>query len=217
MSIAVKGLLFDMDGTLVDSRSCIELLWRNWASRHNLNFAEIQAVMHGRRGIETIQIVAPHLDAQTEVELLLAEEALMLEGTVAIAGAHELLASLDPNQWAVVTSAPRDLALAKLAFAGLPLPTHIVGADDVKDGKPHPAPFQMGAAKLGLTADQCLAFEDASAGVRSAHAAGAAVCLVTAAGGKDDSGLTQWQINHFDQVRVDQNADSIAVSIKSND
>ncbi|QLI80202.1 HAD-IA family hydrolase [Chitinibacter fontanus] len=214
MSIAVKGLLFDMDGTLVDSRSCIELLWRNWASRHNLNFAEIQAVMHGRRGIETIQIVAPHLDAQTEVELLLAEEALMLEGIVAIEGAQELLSSLDPNQWAVVTSAPRDLALAKLAFAGLPLPTHIVGADDVKDGKPHPAPFQMGAAKLGLTADQCLAFEDASAGIQSAHSAGAQVCLVSAAGGKDTTGLAQWQINHFAQVQIEQNNGTLNVKIK---
>lgn len=217
MSIAVKGLLFDMDGTLIDSRSCIELLWRNWAQRHNINFAEIQAVMHGRRGIETIQIVAPHLDAQTEVELLLAEEALMLEGTVAIAGAHELLSSLAPDQWAVVTSAPRDLALAKLAFAGLPLPTHIVGADDVKDGKPHPAPFQMGAAKLGLTADQCLAFEDASAGVRSAHAAGAVVCLVTAAGGHDSSGFPQWKIGHFSQVTVENTDNALNVSIKSND
>ncbi|QLG87951.1 HAD-IA family hydrolase [Chitinibacter bivalviorum] len=217
MSIAVKGLLFDMDGTLVDSRQCIEQLWRNWALRHKLDFADIQAVMHGRRGIETIQIVAPHLDAQSEVELLLAEEALTLEGTVAIAGAHELLRSLAPDQWAVVTSAPRDLALAKLAFAGLPLPTHIVGADDVSEGKPHPAPFAMGAAKLGLSADQCLAFEDASAGVRSAHAAGAAVCLVTAAGGKDDSGLTKWQINHFDQVQINSNSDSIDVSIKSNE
>ncbi|WP_373975163.1 HAD-IA family hydrolase [Chitinibacter sp. SCUT-21] len=217
MSIAVKGLLFDMDGTLVDSRQCIEALWRNWAARHKLDFAHIQAVMHGRRGVETIQIVAPHLDAQSEVELLLAEEALTLEGTVAIAGAQELLASLDPNQWAVVTSAPRDLALAKLAFAGLPLPTHIVGADDVKDGKPHPAPFQMGAAKLGLTADQCLAFEDASAGVRSAHAAGAAVCLVTAAGGQDNSGLTQWQIDHYAQVSLQNAEHTLNVSIKSNE
>ncbi|WP_410498625.1 HAD-IA family hydrolase [Chitinibacter sp. S2-10] len=217
MSIAVKGLLFDMDGTLIDSRSCIELLWRNWAQRHNLNFAEIQAVMHGRRGIETIQIVAPHLDAQSEVELLLAEEALMLEGTVAIAGAHELLSSLEPHQWAVVTSAPRDLALAKLAFAGLPLPTHIVGADDVTEGKPHPAPFQMGAAKLGLNADQCLAFEDAGAGIRSAHAAGASVCLVTGAGGKDEHGLAQWQISHYSQIQVQPNGDSIDVSFKSNE
>ncbi|WP_348944574.1 HAD-IA family hydrolase [Chitinibacter sp. FCG-7] len=217
MSIAVKGLLFDMDGTLVDSRSCIELLWRNWALRHKLDFADIQAVMHGRRGIETIQIVAPHLDAQSEVELLLAEEALMLEGIVAIAGAHELLSSLAPHQWAVVTSAPRDLALAKLAFAGLPLPQHIVGADDVKDGKPHPAPFQMGAAKLGLSADQCLAFEDASAGIRSAHAAGAAVCLVTSAGGHDDSGLAQWQVEHYAQLNVESSPDSINVSFKSNE
>jgi sugar-phosphatase len=210
--ITVQGLLFDMDGTLVDSRQSIELLWRNWALRQNIDFAQVVAVMHGRRGVETIQIVAPHLDAESEVQLLLAEEALMLEGIIALDGAKELLQRLDLDQWAVVTSAPRDLALAKMAFAGLPLPRHLVGADDVADGKPHPAPFIMGAAKLGLTADQCVAFEDANAGIRSAQSAGAQVCLVTGAGGHDQHGIAHWQIANYHQVQVHIKASRLTLS-----
>ena len=160
--------------------------------------------MHGRRGIETISIVAPHLDANAEVAALIAKEMRQLDGTVAIAGAAALLQQLAPEQWAVVTSAPRELALAKLAYASLPLPKYLIGADDVREGKPHPAPYQHGATLLGLSASDCIAFEDAGAGIASAHHAGAAVCLVTAAGGYCDQNLHQWTIADYTQLGITQ-------------
>ena len=79
--------MFDMDGTLVDSTPCIEGLWRRWAVRHHSDPEKVMQQVHGRRGIETIALVAPHLDAAAEVAVLLEEEARTLDGTVAIEGA----------------------------------------------------------------------------------------------------------------------------------
>jgi sugar-phosphatase len=97
-------MLFDMDGTLVDSTPCIEGLWRRWAVRQHLDPDFVMQHGHGRRSIETIALVAPQLDATAEIALLLAEEALTSDATVAISGAAEFLAQLHPGQWAVVTA-----------------------------------------------------------------------------------------------------------------
>ena len=207
-TLAAKGLLFDMDGTLIDSTQCIELIWRRWADRHGIDFAAILQVMHGRKGSETVAIVAPHLNAEAETAALIAEELHSLDGTVALPGALELLSQLSTEQWAVVTSAPRELALAKLKFAGLPLPQHLIGAEDVAQGKPHPAPFLQGAALLQLAADDCIAFEDASNGIRSAHAAGATVIAIHS----DQTGLAQRCIANFQQLRLSQSEQSLTLS-----
>ncbi|MBY0446811.1 MAG: HAD-IA family hydrolase [Burkholderiales bacterium] len=177
--IECTALLFDMDGTLVDSTPCIEGLWRRWAVRQHLDPDFVMQHVHGRRGIETIAHVAPHLDAAAEVAELLKEEARTLDGTVAIDGAADFLAQLRPDQWAVVTSAPREIALAKLAHAGLPTPAQIISADDITHGKPHPEAFLKGAALFGLDPQQCVAFEDALSGVQSAQAAGIPVIALT--------------------------------------
>ncbi|STQ91313.1 HAD-IA family hydrolase [Iodobacter fluviatilis] len=177
--IECTALLFDMDGTLVDSTPCIEGLWRRWAVRQHLDPDLVMQHVHGRRGIETIALVAPHLDAAAEVVELLKEEARSLDGTVAIDGAADFLAQLRPDQWAVVTSAPREIALAKLTYAGLPAPARLISADDVTHGKPHPEAFLKGAALFGLDPQQCVAFEDALSGVQSAQAAGIPVIALT--------------------------------------
>ncbi|MCX7205511.1 MAG: HAD-IA family hydrolase [Proteobacteria bacterium] len=177
--IECTALLFDMDGTLVDSTPCIEGLWRRWAVRQHLDPDFVMQHVHGRRGVETIAHVAPHFDAAAEVAELLKEEARTLDGTVAIEGAADFLAQLRPDQWAVVTSAPREIALAKLAYAGLPTPAQIISADDVTHGKPHPEAFLKGAALFGLDPQQCVAFEDALSGVQSAQAAGIPVIALT--------------------------------------
>ncbi|MBE9609805.1 HAD-IA family hydrolase [Chitinilyticum piscinae] len=174
----IRALLFDMDGTLVDSTPCIEGLWTHWALRHQLDPAAVLREVHGRRGVETIRIVAPHLDAEQEVRQLLAEEARTLDGTMAMPGAADFLAQLAGLNWAVVTSAPADLARAKLQYAGLPLPARLIGADEVSAGKPDPAPYLAGAASCGVAASECLAFEDAASGIASACAAGMPVIVM---------------------------------------
>jgi len=71
-----EAMLFDMDGTLVDSTLCVERTWREWAARHALDAEALLQVAHGRQNHETIRLVAPHLDTPEENELLVrAEEA----------------------------------------------------------------------------------------------------------------------------------------------
>nr|WP_314899880.1 HAD-IA family hydrolase [uncultured Deefgea sp.] len=212
-TLSAKGFLFDMDGTLIDSRPCIELIWRRWAERNGIDFAEVMKVMHGRRGQETIAIVAPNLNAELETEQLIAEELVSLEGTTVLPGALEFLQQLNLDQWALVTSAPRDLALAKLAFVGLPFPKYLIGAEDVAQGKPHPAPFQQGAALLGLNANECIAFEDAPNAIRSAHTAGATVIAITGTAGADATGLAQRQVANFNEITLQQHASIFSLSI----
>lgn len=216
ITMLAKGFLFDMDGTLIDSRPCIELIWRRWAERNKVDFAHIMAVMHGRRGQDTIAIVAPQLNAELETELLIAEEMRHLEGTTAIPGALAFLNQLNSDQWAVVTSATRDLALSKLAFVGLPLPKYLVGAEDVAQGKPHPAPYLQGAKLLGLDASECVAFEDAPNGIQSAHAAGTKVIAITCTAGPDLTRLAHQQVVDFNQLSLSVHEDArLSLSIHS--
>lgn len=174
------AILFDLDGVLVDSTRSVARQWAMWAAEHNIPVEEAVRVAHGRRTVETIRLLAPHLDAETETLRLEAREADDTDGVGRIKGALEMLSSLPPQRWAVVTSGTRYLATRRLATNGLPMPGVFVTADEVSQGKPHPEPYLMGAELLRFPSRECLVFEDAPAGIEAAHAAGmAAVALST--------------------------------------
>jgi sugar-phosphatase len=97
--------------------------------------------------------------------------------TVALPGSLALLSSLPAGSWTICTSAGRELGLARVRAAGLPVPLEFVCGDDVELGKPAPDPYLLGASRLGLLPSQCLVFEDAVAGVNSARAAGVGVVV----------------------------------------
>lgn len=174
-SYVVKAVLFDMDGTIVDSSIPVQKAWKAWADEFGIDFAKVMAVMHGRRAIETMQMLAPHLPQPETVDRFLAAEALDLDGIVEIPGAAAFIAALPPDRWGVVTSATQGMARARMQAAGLPDPRVLVSADMVSHGKPHPECFLRAAAMLGVAPEDCLAFEDAPAGIQSALAAGMAV------------------------------------------
>ncbi|MBZ9726143.1 HAD-IA family hydrolase [Mesorhizobium sp. CO1-1-11] len=175
------AFLFDMDGTLINSIASAERVWGDWARRHGLDVAAFLPTIHGVRAIETITALAlPGVDPGHEADLLLKAEADDLDGIVQIAGAVAFLNSLPPERWAIVTSAPRSLALARMKVAGIPVPAVLVAAEDVSRGKPAPDCFQLGARRLGFDARDCLVFEDAPAGIAAAEAAGASVMVINA-------------------------------------
>lgn len=175
------AFLFDMDGTLINSIASAERVWGDWARRHGLDVASFLPTIHGVRAIETISNLAlPGVDAAHEADLLLKAEAADLDGIVPIPGAVAFLNALPADSWAIVTSAPRSLALARMEVAGIPVPTILVAAEDVSRGKPAPDCFQLGAKRLGFDARDCLVFEDAPAGIAAAEAAEASVMVINA-------------------------------------
>ena len=174
-----SAFLFDLDGTLVDSRVVVARHWALFAERHGIALAPILAVCHGRRTADTIAEVAPGLDATKEAAILDAGEEVDVDGLVTVPGAPELLARTDGAVWAIVTSGHRTLATRRLEAVGLPVPSVLVTGDEVVHGKPHPEGFARAAERLGVAPANCVVVEDAPAGVAAGHAAGALVVAVT--------------------------------------
>jgi sugar-phosphatase len=174
------AFLFDMDGTLLTSIRSAERVWGAWATRHGLHVETFLPTLHGKRTHDTIrQLGLPGVDPIAEAAWITAAEIEDVADIEAIHGAADFLASLPPGSWGIVTSAPRALAKARLAAAGLPAANLLVAAEDVEHGKPAPDPFLLGARKLGVAPADCLVFEDTRTGLQSAAAAGMDSIVVT--------------------------------------
>jgi sugar-phosphatase len=174
------AFLFDMDGTILTSIKSAERVWTAWAARHGLDVDTFLPTLHGKRTHDTIgQLGLPGVDPIAEAAWITAAEIEDVADIEAIHGAADFLASLPPERWGIVTSAPRSLAKARLAAAGLPSANLLVAAEDVERGKPAPDPFLLGARKLGFAPAECLVFEDTQAGLQSAKAAGMESIVVT--------------------------------------
>ncbi|MBJ6131767.1 HAD family hydrolase [Ochrobactrum sp. Q0168] len=174
------AFLFDMDGTILSSIAATERVWGEWAKRHGIDPVTFLPTIHGVRAVDTVRRLDIGLDPDQEAAILLEAEMADLDGIVPIDGVCDFLKALPEDRWAIVTSAPLELARRRIKAAGLPLPKTIVSAEDVERGKPSPECFQLGAKKLGFDAHRCLVFEDAPAGIVAGESAGACVVVVTA-------------------------------------
>ncbi|WP_371498879.1 HAD-IA family hydrolase [Kitasatospora sp. NBC_00374] len=173
--LSVRALLFDMDGTLVNSDAVVERCWRRWAERHGLDADAAMEVVHGRQGHLSMAILLPDRPMEqnlAENRQMLAEETADVDGVVAVPGAAALLAAVDGLPRALVTSADEALARVRMGAAGLPLPELLVTAESVGASKPDPEGFLKAAAALGVDPADCLVFEDSEAGVAAGRAAG---------------------------------------------
>jgi sugar-phosphatase len=199
-----EAILFDLDGVLVDSTPIVSRVWRQWAIKHGFNPEYVIHAAHGRRTIETVQALAPHLDAQAETDWVETREINNSDGLLVVPGARELLGSLPPDRFTVVTSGIRPLATIRLRAAGLPVPAAMVTADDVAHGKPDPEPYLKGAALLGFEPGDCLVFEDAPSGLRSAKTAGMCTVGVSTTYPAEQLSTADWVIPTLDAVKVTQ-------------
>ena len=172
-TLTARAVLFDMDGTLVDSTSIVEQVWTTFAGRYGLDIGEILRSSHGVQAMDTVRRFAP---AGSDVHALAAElgrmELAETRGIVPVPGALELVACLPPDAVALVTSASRDLAEVRMAAAGIRVPAVSVMSEDVSQGKPHPEGYLQAAALLGVAPADAVIFEDAPAGIAAGIAAG---------------------------------------------
>jgi sugar-phosphatase len=204
VEISCEGVLFDLDGVLVDSTPAVERVWSKWALAHGLDPEETVRLAHGRPSIATVRDILPNADFEAENEVILRGELEDTEGVVSLPGARELLQSLPPERWALVTSCARPLADVRLKAAGLPIPKNKITCDDVRNGKPDPEPYLKGAALLGVPASRCVVFEDAPAGIRAGKAAGAIVIALRSTSSDPELGQAgaDWIISGYSEVEL---------------
>lgn len=172
MNLTCKAVLFDMDGTLVDSTRVVERAWSWWAKRHGIPLATVLAFSHGRPTIATMQHFLPGQNHTQELDEMARHEETQLEGIVAVPGAIQVVRALQDHPWAIVTSAWRALVEARIIAAGLPLPKVIVPVDEIRNGKPNPEGFLRAAEHLGVPPEECLVFEDTRPGIEAGVNAG---------------------------------------------
>lgn len=202
VTLSCQGILFDMDGILISSLGSVERSWTRWSEMRGVDPAHAIRVIHGRRAIESLTALRPDLDGEAELEIL---EQFEIDDTADIAvlpGVKELIASLPPDRWTVVTSATDRLARVRLAGAGLPVPLHFVNGNSVSEGKPHPAPYLAGAAMLGLIPQDCVVFEDSGSGVKAGHAAGSTVIATMFAHESQDLTKADYIVQDLTNVRA---------------
>ncbi|WP_371672688.1 HAD family hydrolase [Streptomyces sp. NBC_00289] len=174
MKIRAEALLFDNDGTLVSSLASVDRCWTQWAGEYGITAEEFGRVeLHGRTAAE---IAADLLPAEIVPAAVARIEQLEVDdvpngGVHLLPGTRDFLDSLPADRWAVVTSATRRLAEARLDAVGI-LPKTLIAADDVTRGKPDPEPYLLAARRLGVDPARCVVFEDAPAGLQAGRAAG---------------------------------------------
>ncbi|NGO68852.1 HAD-IA family hydrolase [Streptomyces boncukensis] len=177
MRISPAALLFDNDGTLLSSMESVTRCWTVWAREFSVDEAEFAAVgLHGRPAAEVVADLVP---AARVPEALARIERLEVEdvegdgggGVRLLPGTAALLRALPQERWAVVTSATRELADARLRRVGVEAPL-VIAADDITRGKPDPEPYLLAARKLGVDPARCVVFEDAPAGLEAGRRAG---------------------------------------------
>jgi mannitol-1-/sugar-/sorbitol-6-phosphatase len=179
MTFRCDAVLFDMDGTLVDSRIACKNLVRTWAARRGLNPEVISASGQGRTNRDIVREFTPHLPPDEEAAWLNEEELRYRDGNVAVRGALDIVSALPFGTWALVTSASRRVAEMRLECAGLPVPAVLISSDDVRLGKPDPEGYLMAAERLGVAPARCLVIEDTPAGLEAAQRAGMDALAIT--------------------------------------
>lgn len=174
----VRAIVFDKDGVLLDTMPMIREAWADWARDRGLDPEQVLADIH-MTGFELLKRFVPEADPAAEFRWIGARQAASEREIVAYPGAADLLRSLPKDRWAVVTSARREVSLRHLDIGGLPIPDVLVAAEDTPRGKPDPSGYRLAAGRLGVPAEQCVAVEDAPAGVRAARGAGMKVIALS--------------------------------------
>ncbi|CAK9784155.1 glycerol-1-phosphatase [Cutaneotrichosporon oleaginosum] len=228
-SVTVDGILFDMDGTLLDSTPAVNATWEQYAREFNLDLEHVLKTSHGQRSIDNMRIFCKITEPEAlhrevvRFETMIVDEAQRLKdegkrGLVVLPGVVDMLTTLNaaPSPvWAIVTSATRKYASRALATGGIPPYPALVTADDVSLGKPDPEPYLAGAKKLRLDPARCIVVEDAPTGIKSGVACGAQVLAVCTSHPREElEGLgAAWIVDDLTKVQVEVVEGGVKVTI----
>ena len=171
------AVLFDMDGTLIDSTPAVRRAWFTWCAERGLDPSFLEDA-HGQPARDIVASLVPGEEFNAAFERIQQIEIAEVSDVTILPGAAEALSAIGDYRKAIVTSCTRPLAAARIMASGLLSPRVIVTADDVVHGKPDPEPFASGARWLGFDPGRCLVVEDAPTGLRSAHDAGCTTLAV---------------------------------------
>ena len=172
------AVLFDCDGTLVDTLELYRICWRQVFGRHGFEMTDEWYDTWSGHSMEPYLLAAlPDIDdrkreqvASEGIELFLESTHLLqpLEHVVAIARHYHGRLPI-----AVVSGGPRASVLGSLGAVGVTdLFDLVVTADDVPHGKPAPDGYLLAMRLLEVSPEQCVAFEDSSSGITAAKLAG---------------------------------------------
>ena len=181
------GVIFDMDGVLIDSASAHFRSWQLLAREHGTTVAQEQfTATFGRQNRDIIPLLFEDVTPDRLRLLADRKEAiyrdLIREDPPIVDGAAALIRDLHAIgvRLAVGSSGPRaniDLVLRALgATDRIPV---VVSGDDVTRGKPDPQVFTLSATRLGIPANRCVVVEDAPVGIEAARAAGTRTVAVS--------------------------------------
>ncbi|KAH8884568.1 HAD-like protein [Thozetella sp. PMI_491] len=223
VQVTFDGLLFDMDGTIIDSTEAVVKHWHTVGNEIGVDPKVILQTSHGRRSIDILELLAPdqaNWEYVQEMEGRLPK--LYGSDAVEIPGARALLDTLIAAQapWAIVTSGTVPLVSGWLDALKLPRPEHLVTAESVKIGKPDPACYVLGRERLGLGPEhQVLVLEDSPAGIKAGKAAGCKVLgLVTSHTADQVIGAEpDWVVKDLASVRLIQSADGKGITLEFRD
>jgi sugar-phosphatase len=216
LTIQTKGLLFDMDGVLVNSIDSVNRCWAQWADMYGVDREHALSITHGRRAIDTVRTLRPDIDPQKGLKDIEDIEVLDVDDTKLLPGVIALLNKLPRDRWTIVTSASTRLSTARLIAANVPCPVKMITADDVIVGKPDPEPYRRGAEILGFDVQDCIVVEDAPSGAKAGKAAGSRVLGVVGSHSVEDLlEVTDWCVSSLEDVDVAVEGDLLRLALKA--
>ncbi|KDR83939.1 hypothetical protein GALMADRAFT_150979 [Galerina marginata CBS 339.88] len=228
----LHALLFDMDGTLVDSTAGVVGAWELF--RQSYPTIDVHYILSSSHGVRTVDNLKTHCGIEDpeilESEAERFERAIVTtsseggrQGIVLLPGVKPIMQEIAPARflpnpcWAICTSATRAYASSALSITGIPVPDAFVVSEDVSKGKPFPDPYLLGAEKCGVKPEDCLVFEDAPSGIRSGRAAGCkTVALLTTHSREQlEAAQPDFIVKDLSCVSIKRTEKGITVTIKS--
>lgn len=209
------AVAFDLDGTLIDNNQYHFITWQEFYRKRNreLTMDEYKACFNGRTMTDCVKYVfqQPDMPAEEIERYTNEKESLYREIYAAhikpIPGLLSLLELLDQAQIPMVIATSGIQDNIDFLFSHIPIKRffkRVIKGSDITHGKPHPEMYQLAAKELGLPAEKCIAFEDATVGITSAGGAGMKVVALTTTHTPEELVGADWIIKDYEEIRMEQ-------------